>query len=171
MKKILSLLTLVIVAISIGGCGNIDLSSIRESQLTSHMSEEAEKITEMSNEIIRCFIERDKDALKGLFCEQTQNQPGFDNEIDNAFDFLQCESYTTSEIDTSASGNESIREGKRVMWSVQPEIPYFKVWAGREHHYYSIRYSWLIINDEDASKVGLGSMTIELLNIESIHIG
>ncbi|QSX04648.1 DUF5104 domain-containing protein [Sedimentibacter sp. zth1] len=156
------------------------LETVRSSQLTDLMNEESEKIDQMSKEIIRCFTERDKEALKVLFCEQIRNQPSFDDEINKAFEFLTCDVYITSERTTSAGGEESWDSGKRTKWSVWPDIPYIAVLYDfdgdslthdMESRYYSIYYDWQIVNDEDNSLEGIQYMKIELLNVDSMEIG
>lgn len=154
--------------------------TIRSSQLTGLMNEESEKIEQMSKEIIRCFTERDKEGLKVLFCEQIRNRPSFDDEIDKAFDFFKCDSYTTSKRDTSAGGGESWDSGKRTKWSVRPDIPYIAVLYDldgddsthdMERRYYSIYYDWQIVDKENPSLEGIQYMKIELLNVDSMEIG
>ncbi len=174
MKKILCGALAVLISFTLilplVACG-VSLADIRALQLSKSMSEDTEKATEMSTEIVRCFSERDKESFKGLFCEQTRNRPDFDTEIDNAFEFLQCDSYNTAVLDANASGGESITSGTRTSWYVRAEIPYLKVWVGDELRYYAIDYYWFILDDADTTKVGLHYMEIELLNVDSIVIG
>lgn len=153
------------------------VETVRSSKLTNLINEESEKIEEMSTEIIRCFTERDKEALKVLFCEQIRSQPGFDNEIDESFEFFLCDVYISSEFKTSAGGGESWDSGTRIKWSVRPQIPYIAILcdsdgdSDMERRYYSIYYDWQIVNDEDKSLEGIQYMKIELLNVDSIEIG
>ena len=184
MKKVLIASLITSMIISLTAC-SFDLSSIRGKQLTNLLNEEGAKVEEMSKEIIRCFTERDKESFKELFCERTKQRPGFNDEIDKAFEFLLCDVYITSEIDKTASGGESTRGGKRVNWNVIADIPYFKVLAVSdggtidevaeiddiEHRYYSIRYNWQILCDYDEDLIGLRYLNIELLNVDSIMIG
>jgi hypothetical protein len=143
---------------------------------------ESVKIKQMSNDIIKCFTEKDKEALKGLFCEQVRNKSGFDDELDKAFEYLNCDVYTTSTIDDTASGGMSTEHGEYIKWYVAPEIPYFSILkkiesdtdpGGYEHVrcYYSISYYWQITYKEDASLEGLHYMVIELLNVDRLIIG
>ncbi|WP_281814959.1 DUF5104 domain-containing protein [Vallitalea longa] len=157
--------------------GHTVYETARSSRLTKLMNEESEKIEQMSNEIIRCFTEPDKEALKALFCEQISSQTNFENEIDEAFEFLKCDVYTKSELDTSASGERSWDSGKCTKWSLYPDIPYIAVLcdsdgdSDMERRYYSINYDWGIVNDEDKSLEGIQYMKIELLNVDSMEIG
>jgi hypothetical protein len=181
MKKVLLMGLIVSMIISLAAC-SFDLSSIRGKQLSNLLNEEGAKVEEMSTEIIRCFTERDKEAFKELFCERTKQRPEFNDEIDKAFEFLLCDIYTTSEIDRTASGGESIRGGERVSWNVVADIPYFAVlvktdgeavdnYNDIEARYYSIKYDWQILCDYDEDLVGLQYLKIELLNVDSFMIG
>lgn len=151
----------------------------RTNQLDALMAEEAELIYQMSTDIITCFTEKDKEALKALFCEKVRNQPGFDEEIDEAFEYFQGDIYINAKIDTSASGGESYDDGERTSWDVSPDIPYIDVLyyvesgddKDTESRYYGMSYYWHIINAEDPSLEGLQYIRIELLNIDSMELG
>ncbi len=176
MKKLLILLLAIVLLIT--AC-SIDLSKIRSEQLTALMNEEGTKIQQMSNDIIKCFTEKDKEALKNLFCEQIRNRPDFDDEIDKAFEFFVCDGYINSNIDTSAGGGESIESGKHISWDVFPEIPYINTIfdadgdpsTPMEDRYYGMHYYWQIVKEDDKSLEGLQYITVELLNVGSIKIG
>jgi hypothetical protein len=150
---------------------NIDLSGGRSALLTALMGEEGEKITQMSNAIIDCFTQKDKEALKTLFCEQIRNRPDFDDEIDNAFAYFLCDIYLSSKISTTASGGDAWEAGERVNWDVSPNIPLVKVVVGEETRYYGMDYYWHIVNQADRSLEGLQYIEIELLNVDSIKLG
>lgn len=139
-------------------------------------SEETVIKNEMADEIIRCFCEKDKDALKILFCEKIRSRPEFDDEIDKAFEFCDVNVYTTSYPAKSVYGGESIREGKRVRWSISAEIPYFSILSETEDgemegYIYSIYFFYQVVNDEDTTLVGLHGLSVELINCESVWIG
>lgn len=164
----------VVMACTITSC-----SFIRSGQLTALIDEEGQKIEEMSREIIRCFAEKDKNALKSLFCEQIRMRTEFDEQLDRAFAFMACDGYTDSEIDRSASGGESWEQGRRVKWYVIAEVPYVAFWRGEvgneenplESQYYGLNYYWCITNETDRSQEGLHYLVIELLNVDSMMLG
>jgi len=143
---------------------------------------ESGKIKQMSSDIIKCFTEKDKETFKNLFCEQVRNNPCFDQEIDKAFEYLNCDIYTTSTIKDSASGGYTKERGTRIEWYVSPEIPYFNILTkfesetdlrGYEHerYYYSINYYWQITYEADRTLEGLHYIVIELLNVDRMIIG
>ena len=137
---------------------------------------ESGKIKQMSNAIIKCFTEKDKEALKDLFCEQVRNSPDFDEEIDKAFEYCKCDIYITSTIKDSASGGSYTEYGKRLEWYVGPDIPYFEILTetdsgDMESRYYAIYYYWQIIYEADKTLEGLHYIEIELLNVDSMVIG
>lgn len=180
-KRITTIIIMILTMLFLfSGCSRISniIGNIRGIQLTNLLNEEGAKIEEMSNEIIRCFTDRDKEALKNLFSEQAQNQPEFDDEIDKAFEFFLCDIYTTSEFDTIAGGSTGTRDGRRTEWTVLPDIPYISVLVRTEgddrdyeRRYYSISYSWKIIQEDDTTQEGIQYMRIELLNVDSVEIG
>lgn len=51
-------------------------------------NEDAKYINEMSDEIVRCFDERNIEALKSMFCSGSQKYYDLDNEILNALDMM-----------------------------------------------------------------------------------
>ena len=57
-------------------------SQLRALQLTGMMSEEAEKIHPMSEEIIRCLTEHDREGLKELFCDRVKENEELDGQIE-----------------------------------------------------------------------------------------
>lgn len=152
----------------------INLPNIRAIQLSSLTNEEGTKINQMSNDIIQCFVKKDKNALKKMFCKKTQNDYNFQDEIDKAFTYLACDDYITSQIDTTASGGDSTEFGERVSWYVIPNIPYIEVLQADVNNpdsmverYFSIQYYWQITNNSDKSLEGLQYLTIKLLNMDS----
>ena len=155
------------------------VTSSRSELLTLLQNEESIKIKEMSNEIIRCFTKNDKAALEKLFSIQIRNRPNFNNDIDMLFKYFKCDTYINSEIKTNTSGGESRESGRRTMWYVMPDIPYISVLVSSEENaqkmmksrYYSIKYSWCIINEIDTTLEGLYYIEIELLNIDKINLG
>lgn len=175
LKKLFILLPLSMVMM----CTSCNHINNRDLQLTELTNEEGKKIQTMSKEIIRCFTEHDKEALKKLFCEQVRNQPDFDKEIDKAFEYFPCEVYIKSEINKTAGGDEHWESGRRTNWYVSPNIPYIKILVDKDKDpstmpepcFYSMCYNWQIIRDEDKSLEGLQYIRIELLNIDSIELG
>lgn len=82
----------------------------------------------MSTDILTCITENDKESFKKLFCERSQNIPGFDEQVDAMFEY--CNStvcFTDSTIKTIASGGSSTQKGESVEWYVNSENPYFEV--------------------------------------------
>jgi hypothetical protein len=158
---------------------NFDLSNLRSKQLTLLMNEESVKIGQMSNDIITCLTEKNREALKELFCENIRNRQGFDNDIDKALEYFKCNQYTKSLKENTANGGESREYGKRTYWYVMPTIDLLSVLyyddvdslTNIESRYYSIHYQWMIINDKDKTLEGLHSIEIELLNIDSFMLG
>lgn len=174
MKKLFFLILVIILLLT--SCGMDIGQNSRTKLLDKLTSEETVKINEMADEIIRCFCEKDKDALKILFCEQIRSRPEFDDEIDKAFKFCDVKGYTTSYPAQSGYGGESIEGGKRVRWSISADIPYFSILSETEdgeteRYIYSIFFFYQVINDEDTTLVGLHKLSVELINCDSVSVG
>lgn len=154
-------------------------SFFRAGQLTALTDEEGKRITQQSNEIIRCLTERDRDGLAALFCEKAREGTAFDRELDAVFDYFNCEVYIKAEVNSLAGGGASTESGKRVKWYVHPEITYIKVLQpsardGDEmvDRYYGVRYYWMITDAEHPELEGLHHLEITLLNADtSVEIG
>ena len=175
---------IILMLVLLASCSDLPqtFQNSRTRLLDAITSEESQRIKEMSNEIIRCFSEKDSDALKNLFCEQVRINSNIDKEVDEALEFLDIDIYTTSTIKETASGGSHTSRGERVAWYLTPEIPYLSILTkidsetdsrGYEHErfYYSIHYYWQLAYKEDKSLEGLHYIIIDLLNVDSIKIG
>ena len=154
-------------------------SSSRAEQLTALTSSESKKIKEMSDEIIRCLTENDRDGFCSLFCDQVRQRESFSQEVDAIFDSFPCEVYVTSEVQDSASGGSSSAMGKRTEWYVIPKITYIEILqpSGEDSkelvdRYYGVYYYWKITDTEHPELEGLHYLAINMLNTDnSIEIG
>lgn len=116
MKKGIAVFMPILMAVLLCSC-----AKIRDIKLPGASEREPEKIQSMSEEIIRCLTEKDKDSFKNLFCEQVRKREGFDGQLEELFDSFVCDTYTASEIQQTASGGESKESGERTEWYVCPE--------------------------------------------------
>ena len=152
-------------------------NSVNETSYFLYFQERV-KVVLMSSAIIKSFADKDKEALGNLFCEQVRNSPGFDEEIDRAFEFLDCDVYVTATIVTECSAGGSTTHA----FFVAPKIPYVSVLTEvgsnpvqseneYEPNYYSIDYYWQMKYEDDESFEGLHYLVIELLNADKLIIG
>ena len=133
----------------------------------------------MSDEVLRCFTEEDREALYALFCPQAQARPELDGELDEALAFFTCDSVIGSEPTVIDTSTFSADDNQSKVWYVIPEIPYIRVLfdadgnpsTPAETRYFGLQYTWYIENDEDPSLEGLQCITVELLNVGSIQVG
>jgi len=180
LKKILCALLLAAFAVSLAGCkssgGDDDTSDI-PNWLQDRISYdgEATRLKEQSSEIMRCIKEKDKEGMKLLFCEQVRNKSGFDEQIDSIFEFIDAGDTWSYHIDTSASGGQTVSDGKVTHWDTHPEISDIRVGYDRgdhfDHKYFMIDYYWHIVCEDDKTLEGIQYMNIELLNVETLEIG
>ncbi len=152
-------------------------SFFRARQLDELTSEEGAKIREESEEIIRCLTENDREGFCRLFCEEVRQEDTFDREVNDAFDFFQCEVYIKSEINELAGGGQTTEGGRRSKWYVTPEITYIKVLqdtGGDElaDRYYGVSYYWVITDAEHPENEGIHYLQLDLLNMDrSVSVG
>jgi hypothetical protein len=166
--KIVVLLILLISIFTFSGCNMLG----RAGQLTQLTQTESVKIREMSDKIIHCFKENDQEGLKNLFCEKIRNDPDFNRQLAEAFKYLKGR-INDWDIQTTASGGQSVEYGKIKEWDVSPQIRYVKT-IGNDitgSHVYDITYHWKIVNEKDKTLEGLQVITITLLNVDKFTLG
>ena len=110
MKKIILSCFLAVFTVVFTGCGSY-----------KRMNADAKYINEMSDEIVRCFDERDIEALKSMFCSGSQKYYDLDNEILNALDIYDSKSTSYIVSEKTSTGLRS--DGK---WVDQHYIPLIK---------------------------------------------
>ena len=171
-KKTASFILLFGMILILTSCSFADF---RAAQLSKLMNEEAEKIEEMSEEIIRCLTENDQDGLAELFCEKIKKSEDFNSQIEKVFSFFKCDVYIDSEYKISAGGGSHIEYGEKTEWYVIPEITYIDIlvapdgWGGQTYdRYYKVNYYYMIIDKENPELEGLNYFEIELLNLDEI---
>lgn len=152
------------------------MAMIRSRQLTEESNKEKEYILPVSEEILRCLVEKDMNALKELFSEDRQDSIN----LDEVFEYFICDEFVNAEIRDSAGGGSSWSNGERVEWNVTPEIRNIEVIIYDEKgnaitQYYSIYYKLQIVS-EDKSLEGIQFIILSKLDenmdrIDFIEIG
>lgn len=172
MRKIRLLSMVLLMSVILCSCTGIKGFSDKKKTMS-----EAQRIEAMSEDIIRCLTEKDKEAFTELFCEQVKSTEGFSEQVDQLFAFFQCDTYLTADINTSSSGGGSYEDGKKTEWSVTPAIPYIQVLlesddGNMKERYYGVSYYWQIIDEKDSSEEGLHNIKVNLLNTEdTVFVG
>ena len=105
-----------------------------------------------SDEIVRCFDEKDAESLKNLFCTNSQNYYDLDTEIQNAFDLYdgKSESYKINAKGGWAGGYD---DGVCVDRHNSPTIENIKTCEEKE---YNISYCVYQIYKDDGGREGIG---------------
>ncbi len=164
------------VSVAVAACllGLCSCSFFRAEQLTALTGEESKRITQQSNEIVRCLTERDKEGLSSLFCQKVRERDTFQQEIDAIFDYFACEVYIQADVDGLAGGGASSEAGKRTKWYVTPKITYIEVLqpSGSDSgelvdRYYGVRYYWAITDVEHPELEGLHHLELTMLNTDT----
>lgn len=126
------------------------------STLFSSCNAEPSYIKVQSDEIIRCFDEKDAEGLKALFCQNSIDYYDIDSEIQNAFDLYegQSVSHTLNLYGWSGGMQEGIWYDKHYT----PEIRNIKTNCGKE---YTIGFCSYEIYESDAGRVGIGVIGLQ----------
>ena len=161
MKKYLTLLLSIVLLLQFSGCG------MNETTLSN-----GDRIDEMSKEIVRCLIEKDREALEILFCKRVQKTAEFESQMNALYDFFDYDYFIRYDLDGDHAESEAKESGVRTEWSVDVEIIYIEVYDENGTQFYGIEYQWTPIYEADAELVGLHSLTVHLLNTEnSVTLG
>lgn len=134
MKKKLVFITVILISIVFSGC-NAEPSYIKV----------------QSDEIIRCFDEKDAEGLKALFCQNSIDYYDIDSEIQNAFDLYEGQS-VSYKMNSKGGWSGGMQEGIWYDKHYTPEIRNIKTNCGKE---YTIGFCTYEIYESDAGKVGI----------------
>jgi len=154
MKKILTIVILMIILITLSGCLSIDLQS------------DTKIGREQAEEILRCFDEEDIEGLKSMFCKKISDTYNLDRQIKEAMDFF--DGKTISHDDVLVGGGDSVRDGKVVDKHISYMI--LNIQSSTEKKYKIDTHSYLVYDDEDY----IGMTHIKIFDCEtdeSIQIG
>ncbi|MCM1525045.1 MAG: DUF5104 domain-containing protein, partial [Ruminococcus sp.] len=111
---------------------------------------------ECALKVIDCFINKDSETLKELFCSKVKNKVDFDEQIDEAFEFVKGNIISYDDHITSSSSVD-YDEGKLVKRHYGPSIKNIKTDAKRTYKLYINLYT---VYDKDEEQVGITSLTI-----------
>jgi len=122
---------------------------------------------ERQTEIMECFINKDKETLKGVFSEYVINKyPDIDSQIDEAFNFFDGEIVSYDEPNSSASGPSDKKSyGGTTL----------NIFTDKETKY-KISFTGWLSNSEQPDKVGIirvkvANMTGEYDDNKLLYIG
>ena len=161
MKKCLALLLAMLLLLQLGGCSMNEL-----------MRSDSNKIDEMSEKIIRCLIEKDRETLGNLFCERVKKTAEFDAQMNALFAFCDYAHCIRYDLGGDHAQSEASEFGVRTEWSVDAEIIYIDVSDEKGTLFYGVEYQWTPIYEANAELVGLHALTVHLLNTDnSVTLG
>ena len=155
MKKVCAFLLAIVLLLQLSGCGIYEI-----------MTGDTDRINAMSEEIIRCLVEKDRDTLEKLFCQKVRDTAKFEAQMDDLYTFFDYDSFIRYDLDGNHAQSHSTEAGERVEWLVCAEIIYIEVFheAEDESRFYGITYDWTATYQNDTSLVGLHTLTVFLLN-------
>lgn len=152
MEKIILSCFLAVFTVVFTGCGSY-----------KRMNADAKYINEMSDEIVRCFDERDIEALKSMFCSGSQKYYDLDNEILNALDIYDSKSTSYIVSEKTSTGLRS--DGKWVDQHYIPLIKNIETDSGKE---FNIGFCVYKIYEDNSDKVGIGVISLENSEFEEL---
>lgn len=172
MRKVFLLLIISLITCTLGSCKYYD-SVYEESQDDDvYDSEDNSEIynefgkerwdwddsdgDECALKVIDCFINKDSETLKEMFCSRAKIDPDFDKKIEEAFEFIDGNIISYDDYIACDSGVE-YDEGKVVERYYGPSIKNIKTDAQRTYNLYFDLYT---VYDKDEEKVGITSLTI-----------
>ena len=105
--------------------------------------------------VLKCFDEKDKEALKNMFSKKAQSAYNFEKEIDEAMDLYDGKSVSHDEIYCGAQGahfNRNHYEYKSVLIKTENIV----IDTGKT--YPKIELTYVLVSDENPSEIGLRSI-------------
>lgn len=146
MRKIFIFPLIVIIVTTLCSCSKTNSSNIT--------------VKGQCDEIIRCFNEKDSDGLKSMFCETVKKTENLDEQIENAFDFIDGE--ITSYDYLIGSESKSVDEGKVTKKRVYPWIT--EILTDKNRKYEMQFDSYIIYENKDEA---IGIICIEIFDREA----
>lgn len=115
-----------------------------------------------ADQVIECFVNRDADALKNLFCENMQNQYVLEEQIQELFAFIDEEIVSYDEPRGSVSGGVSTEVDGIVEKAVWGEI---RNVVTEDGVVYQITLSGYVIYKEDENNIGLDYLSVRNVDL------
>lgn len=147
MKKVFGLIFLLIV-ILFSGCNLVEAIEITNN--------DSEIVKSRSEEIIRCFDERDSESIKKMMCSETiSNVSDIDEQIQSAFEIYEGKSESYEVVYAGMAG--SMQEG---VWTDKHTSVKIKDIATDSGGKYIISYTEYFIYDDDENRVGVIAISL-----------
>lgn len=102
--------------------------------------------------IIECFDTGDVEKLKSLFCESIQSTHNLDDEITEAFEFIDEKIVSEGDWYGMYAGGESVRDGKLVKQNIHPGMENIITDTGS---IYRITFGSYLVYETDIKNVGM----------------
>lgn len=157
LKVVCVMISCVMMATLLSGCGASPFISERLKQLNSKTLNEKQSNLHISKDVLNCLSENDKQGLKTLLCLKTQGLTDIDKQILSGFDFFKGRVVSFNEKDLSGYEGESIDGGKTTFLERSWRIQEIKTDEGAT---YEIDMNAYIICDDDKDREGISQITI-----------
>lgn len=154
MRKKLCFLLLLCIALTLCACGEPERSDAQKEAA----------VTAISDELIRCLSEKDRDSFVALFSQQAQSDPSFAEQVDAVFGFFETDTYTRSKYlqfdwSTQAGWGSPDREAfsASVVYIQDPTpLPDGTPW----HWFYELQIDYILTCREDDTEVCIRHLTV-----------
>lgn len=140
MKKLMAVFIILITLLNFPGC-----SALVESDT------DYQYVENISNEIIRCFDEKDSKAFSNMFCNDVKNNCNLEKEIAYAFKKYTGRAISYTITDKSAS-EVSVRNGK---YTKKLFIPHIENIVTDSEKQYTIGYSIYSVYENNKNREGI----------------
>lgn len=160
-RKLAALTTLIGFCFVLSSCSIISLDRKGGTkEYDPHYSDQAEDRVyneEALKEILRCFDERDAEAIKNMFSPYKQSINNLDAQIERAFSAYEGTSISYEGFFDFGYMTEEVRDGKLVEKTVGAKMLGIKTGTGKT---YVISFGKCIVNDDDESQLGVTSIEL-----------
>ncbi len=152
MRKIICFILCISMLVTFSGCGRLK-EGIKE------YIEDKQYVYDLTDEIIRCFNERDVEGLKELFCQNAKDgRKDLDTQIENMFAYYEGVCTSDYYVNTHGGWAGSIEDGEYVDKHNVIDIQDIVTSEGKE---YIIGFSLYVLYDSDPGRIGIGGMSLE----------
>jgi len=145
MKKVITIVIIIIVSTIITACAN-----------DPNYKTPDERSKQQQINVVECFKNKDAEKFKKMFCPKIISKGNIDNEIQEAFNFIDGDIVSYDEP-RGRIGGKTIQYGRTTECEFRGKIVNIKTDTG---HLYHITFTSYDIFNDDADKVGISELGV-----------
>lgn len=153
MKRILLLFTALMVCIIASSCAiPHSLDKPEEYDPRDVLADDYPFATETMSEVLRCFNEKDSEALKSLFSQQLSSASNIDEQLENAMNYYEGRSVSHDEVRCMDKSTHSLGNGYYSLKIISVDMKNIITDADKT---YDLKFWYVLVNDDAPSEIGL----------------